>query len=122
MTGTGWVIFWLVATGLLFVLLAAWYFYARPRRRFGRTGNPDHLKGSVGRLKTVIEWNTGHTRRECPACGGWGDLRLHKGRLVKIPRSRWEYTRWVTRHLTMTCPSCQGLGNVAANFRLPPGA
>ena len=102
------VIFWVVVTLVLSLLFAAWYFRAAPPRAF--------LPEKAGRGRSVVEWNTEHTRKECPTCGGWGDLRLVQGRLVKIPRSRWEHTRWVTRQMTMTCPSCLGLGNVAASW------
>lgn len=118
----GWVVFWLAVTAALGGLFVRWYFYARPHPRFDRTGDPADLQRSAGRFKTITTWSTHHTRKECPACGGWGDLLLQNGKLHKIPRHMWEHTRWVRRGMTMTCPACQGLGNVAANYRPPVGA
>jgi hypothetical protein len=108
------VVFWFVLVGVLSVLFAAWYAYACPPRKW----NPPR---GVGPWRAVVEWNTMHTRKECPGCDGWGDLLLRDGKLVKIPRHLWEHAVWVKRGLTMTCPSCLGLGTVARNWKPPPG-
>lgn len=113
-----WVILWLVIVAALGGLLVRWYFYARPSPRFDRSGNPDHLKGSVGRFKTVVEWDHTHTMKTCPACGGWGELQWDGHVYHVIPREQWEKALWSRGNL-FTCKACKGLGKVSRNWRPP---
>ena len=111
----GWVIFWLVVTAVLSALLVLWYVWVLPPRRFRV---PDPLHWST-RFKTVVGWDTTHTVKNCPACGGAGALQYRNGRSYVIPRAEWEQVIWRRANVTK-CPGCHGLGYVGRNWRPPP--
>lgn len=111
----GLVIFWVVIVFALAVAFTAWYVYASPPRRF----RPPAPGSRAGRWKAVVEWDTTHTVRDCPACGGAGALQYRDGVKYVIPREHWERSVWARANLA-DCPACHGLGYVGRNWRPPP--